>query len=203
MTPNLILASGSPRRRALLAALGVEFELRTSNAEEPNAGDTPAAIVEENARIKCLDVASGMTDTAVVIGADTLVFYGDEVLTKPKDLADAFRMLRMLSGNTHAVVTGLAVHSTSTGETTLGSETTSVTFRDLSDAEINRFIEVVNPLDRSGSYTIDGPGTLLVAGYDGCYQNVLGFPMVKLDKMLREHGVQLFDELHPERAQYL
>mgnify|MGYP002630213688 CR=1 FL=1 len=203
MTPALILASGSPRRRALLAALGVEFEVRTSTAEEPNCGATPTAMVEENARIKCMDVAAGVDGDTVVIGADTLVFYGDAVLTKPKDKADAFRMLRMLSGNTHAVVTGLAVLHTGTGKTILGSESTAVTFRELCDAEIQRFIEVVNPLDRAGAYTIDGPGTLLVSGYAGCYQNVLGFPMVRLDEMLRQHGVQLFNELHAERAQFL
>lgn len=203
MTPRLILASGSPRRKALLTALGVEFDIIVSNAEEPNQGDSPADIVQVNARIKCEDVAQTIQEPALIIGADTLVFYEDQVLTKPKDHDNAFRMLRTLSGNTHTVVTGLAIHNTTTNETTLGAEHTQVTFRDLSDDEIQRFIDVVNPLDRAGAYTIDGPGTLLVSAYNGCYQNVLGFPMAQLDHMLRHHGLHLFHHIHPHRAQFL
>jgi len=203
VTPPLVLASGSPRRRALLAALGVDFEVITSDAPEVDAGEVPAAIVEANARAKRDAVAARLSAPAVVIAADTLVFLDERVLSKPADRGEAIAMLRRLSGNTHQVVTGLALCDMATGREAVGAETTDVTFRPLDDAEITRFVDIVNPLDRAGAYTVDGPGSLLVARYDGCYQNVLGLPIVRLDKLLRGLGVHLFDRMHPDRAQFL
>jgi len=203
MTTPIILASGSPRRRSLLANLGVEFTVQTSDAHEPNTGDSPADIVVGNAVIKRDDVAAHVEGEAVIIAADTLVFYEEHVLPKPADLDDARRMLRLLSGNTHQVVTGLAACHTGTGKHVTGYETTDVTFKALSDGEIERFVEIVEPLDRAGSYTVDGPGSLIVAGYRGCYQNVLGFPMVRLEAMLQELDVDLFERMDKARAVFL
>jgi len=203
MKRRIVLASASPRRRALLAALGVEFEVMTSHAVEVDEGAVPAAIVEANARAKRDDVARRLEAPAVVIGADTLVFLDEHVLSKPADRVAAAAMLRHLSGNTHQVITGLALVDTASGQAVEGAESTDVTFRTLTDAEIDRFIDIVSPLDRAGAYTVDGPGSLLVARYDGCYQNVLGFPMVKLDKLLRAIGVTLFDEMDARRAVFL
>jgi septum formation protein len=200
---RLVLASGSPRRRALLAALGVEFDVITSDAPEVDEGPAPAPIVEANARRKCDEVAAHIDRPAVVIAADTLVFLDDHVLSKPVDKAEACRMLGRLSGNTHQVVTGLAITNTTTGQHVQGHEVTDVTFRTLSAAEIERFVDVVNPVDRAGAYTVDGPGSLLVAGYRGCYMNVLGLPLVRLDVLLRELGMYLFDRLDAERAVFL
>lgn len=200
---RIVLASASPRRRALLSALGVPIEVIPSGAEEVDAGAVPAAIVEANARTKRDDVARGLDAPAVVIAADTLVFLDEQVLSKPADAAEARAMLRRLSGNTHQVVTGIAVSDTATGRSAEGAESTDVTFRQLSDVEIARFVEIVNPVDRAGAYTVDGPGSLLVARYDGCYQNVLGLPMVKLDKLLRQIGVNLFALMDPRRAVFL
>ncbi|MBI2432007.1 MAG: Maf family protein [Candidatus Hydrogenedentes bacterium] len=101
------------------------------------------------------------------------------------------------------MVTGLALIDSETGAAVEGSESTDVTFRQLTNQEIERFVEVVKPLDRAGAYTVDGPGSLLVARYDGCYQNVLGLPIVKLDKLLRVIGVSLFNHLDPARAKFL
>ncbi|MCF6284347.1 MAG: Maf family protein [Candidatus Hydrogenedentes bacterium] len=202
MTP-IILASGSPRRKSLLAALGVPFSVQTSDADEPNEGDTPAEVVVGNAVIKRDDVADRQTDPAIIIAADTLVFYEEHVLPKPKDLDDARRMLRLLSGNTHQVLTGIAACHTGTGQCAEASETTDVTFKDLSDDEIERFVAIVHPLDRAGAYTVDGPGSLIVASYRGCYQNVLGLPMVRLDALLRTLDVQLFDLMDKEGAVFL
>ena len=112
-------------------------------------------------------------------------------------------MLRRLSGRTHQVVTGLAVTHTGTGVSVQGSERTDVTFRALSGEEIDRFVEAVNPVDRAGAYTVDGPGSLLVAKYHGCYQNVLGFPMVRLDELLRQAGFRLFDHMDADKAVFL
>jgi len=200
---RLVLASGSPRRRSLLAALGVEFDVITSDAHEPNTGKNPAEIVIGNATIKRDDVARVLDFPAVVIAADTLVFHREHVLPKPVDLAEARHMIRMLAGHTHQVVTGLALCDTGTGARIEGAETTDVTFRQLTDGEIDRFVEIVEPLDRAGAYTVDGPGSLIVQGYRGCYQNVLGFPMVRLDMLLRQLGVQLFDAMDKERASFL
>ncbi len=202
MTP-LVLASASPRRRALLAALGVPFEVMVTDAEEVFEGLPPAALVEYNACAKRDAAAARLSRPAVVIGADTLVFLEDHVLGKPRDEEEAREMLQRLSGRSHEVLTGLAVVDTGTGEKRQDSETTEVVFRELSNDEINRFIDIVQPLDRAGAYTVDGPGSLLVAGYQGCYQNVLGFPLVCLDNMLRQLDVFLFDRMDSENAVFL
>lgn len=200
---RIVLASASPRRRALLAALGVVYESVTSDAPEIDAGPSPAGIVEANAIRKRDDVAAKLNAPAVVIAADTLVFLDEHVLSKPADAAEARRMLERLSGRTHQVLTGIAIIDTATGKTATGHETTDVTFRNLTGEEIARFVEIVNPIDRAGAYTVDGPGSLLVARYDGCYMNVLGLPIVRLDLLLREVDVRLFDRMHPSRAVFL
>jgi len=200
---TIILASASPRRKALLNDLGLTYTIQAANIEECDAGDTPAAIVESNARRKCLAVAAGAERDTLIIAADTLVFLEEEVLSKPLDLDDARRMLRLLSGNTHQVVTGLAVYDTTTRRLVQGSESTDVTFRPLSEEEIACFVDVVRPLDRAGGYTVDGPGSLLVSRYDGCYQNVLGLPIVRLDKLLRQLDCNLFTLLDPAKARFL
>ena len=203
MPPRIILASQSPRRRALLAALGIHFQVLPSGAEEIDHGAAPAQIVINNARAKRDDIAARGGEAAIIIAADTLVFLGGEVLSKPRDRAEAIDMLRRLSGNTHHVVTGLAVANTATGKSIEGSETTGVSFRPLSTAEIERFVDIVNPLDRAGAYTVDGPGSLLVARYDGCYYNVLGLPIVKLDHLLRQVSFDLFSAIRPEHTTFL
>ena len=199
----LILASGSPRRRALLEALGIEVEVLPSDAEEVDHGPDPAGIVINNARAKRDAVAAGIGREAIVIGADTLVFLEGEVLSKPADAHAARAMLRRLSGATHQVLTGVAVVNTATGAAHELHETTSVTFRPLTDAQIARFVEVVNPLDRAGAYTVDGPGTLLVARYEGCYQNVLGLPVPALEGLLLRMGVDLFKRMDAATARFL
>lgn len=201
--PRLILASGSPRRKALLGALGVAFEVTRSDADEIFEGPSPAWIVETNACRKRDDVAARIEAPAIIIAADTLVFWKDHVLAKPADREEAMNTLRRLSGHTHEVCTGLALVDTATGCRVQGTETTHVVFRNLADAEIERFVDVVNPLDRAGAYTCDGPGSLLVAGFQGCYHNVLGLPIVRLDSLLRELGFNLFDHLDEDRAVFL
>ncbi|MCX5771428.1 MAG: Maf family protein [Candidatus Hydrogenedentes bacterium] len=199
---GIVLASASPRRRALLASLGLHFTIIPSSVEETFEGD-PATMVVVNARAKRDDVAGRLESPALVIAADTLVFLGDHVLGKPADSDEARQMLERLSGNTHQVVTGLAAVDTSTGRAAEGYESTDVTFRELSGREIERFIHTVNPIDRAGAYTVDGPGTLLVARYDGCYQNVLGLPMVRLDEVLRRIGFNLFEMMDASRCAFL
>ncbi len=200
---RIVLASASPRRRALLSALGIEFEVIPSQAPEVDEGDVPEDIVKNNATVKCREVARRMEDATLVIAADTLVFLDAHVLSKPQDLREAKQMLHMLSGNTHQVITGLAVQCVGNGEVITGAETTDVSFRQLSDAEIDRFIDIVQPMDRAGAYTVDGPGSLIVSRYHGCYQNVLGLPIVRLDSLLRRMGISLFDHIRTEHAVFL
>ncbi len=199
---RIVLASGSPRRRALLRALGINFEIMVSGAEERFEGE-PAAMVVTNARAKRDDVAGRLDFPALVIAADTLVFLGNRVLGKPVDSDEARAMLAELSGRTHKVLTGLSLIETATGKTAEGYESTEVTFRALSSREIDRFVAAVNPIDRAGAYTVDGPGSLLVARYNGCYQNVLGFPIVRLDLLLGELGYRLFDLMNAEHCHFL
>jgi len=179
------------------------IEVMPSDAPEVDAGTVPAAVVEANARAKRDAVAPRIGEPALVIAADTLVFLEERILSKPADLTEARHMLRALSGNTHQVVTGLAVVDTETGQCAEGSESTDVTFRPLKDSEIDAFVAAVNPVDRAGAYTVDGPGSLLVARYDGCYQNVLGLPLVRLDKLLRSIGWNLFECIDPAGARFL
>ncbi len=202
MSRRIVLASASPRRRALLAALGIEFDVVTSDVEEIFEG-VPEEIVVVNARKKRDDVARCLDKPALVIAADTLVFLDEHVLGKPANLEEAVEMLSRLSGRTHQVITGLSAADTGAKRTAEGFETTDVTFRTLSRSEINAFVDAVRPMDRAGAYTVDGPGSLMVERYDGCYQNVLGLPMVRLDKVLRELGYNLFEMMNGHRAQFL
>jgi len=200
---RIVLASASPRRRALLRALGLEVEVVPSGAPEIDEGSSPESIVVENAKRKRDDVLGRLDSPALVIAADTLVFLDDHVLSKPRDLDDARAMLRRLSGRTHDVITGLAVADTQSGKCVEGYEKTGVTFCELTDAEIDHFVHAVKPLDRAGAYTVDGPGSLLVARYDGCYQNVLGLPIVRLQRLLLELGHDLFARMDGPRSVFL
>ncbi|NLO33981.1 MAG: septum formation protein Maf [Candidatus Hydrogenedentes bacterium] len=200
---SLILASGSPRRRALLDDLGLSYQVQAPMIDENDVGECPEDIVKTNAKRKCAAVASTAAADTLVIAADTLVFLGNEVLSKPVDLDDARRMLSLLSGKTHEVITGVALCDTATGQEVQGSETTAVSFRLLNEAEIEHFVKAVSPLDRAGAYTVDGPGSLLVSRYEGCYLNVLGLPIVRLDTLMRQLGMTLFDYMNPEKARFL
>lgn len=200
---RIVLASGSPRRRALLAALGIAIDVVPSGALEIDEGESPSAIVIENAKRKRDDVAARTAPPAIVIAADTLVFLDGHVLSKPAGLDDARAMLRRLSGRTHDVITGIAIADMNSGRHAEAHERTGVTFCNLTDAEIDHFVHAVKPLDRAGAYTVDGPGSLLVARYDGCYQNVLGLPMVRLQRLLLELGHDLFEMMDGPRSVFL
>ena len=198
----IVLASASPRRRALLEALGIEVSVQPSAVEETLDG-APAEVALNNAIAKRDDIAHKISEPAIVIAADTIVVLEEEIMGKPHDLDEARAMLARLSGNTHEVLTGLAVANTHSGQEASGLERTAVTFRDLSPRDIDGFVETVRPLDRAGAYTVDGPGTLLVTRYEGCYQNVLGLPIVRLDALLREVGDGLSARVRGEKARFL
>ena len=188
---RVILASGSPRRKELLKYVVPEFDAIPSDAPEEASGH-PAKRVVKLALVKARDIASQHPDT-LVIGADTLVAVpmlgtlGGRVLGKPRDEEDAAAMLRMLSGRTHRVYTGLAVICG--GKERTARCVTRVTFAALSDDEIRAYIATGEPMDKAGAYGIQGFGGKYIRSIRGCYYNVMGLPLNTLYTMLTEPGL--------------
>jgi septum formation protein len=202
MNRSIVLASGSPRRKALLEDLGLSIDVRVSHAEEISDG-SPEEVVAHNARIKCESIAADARKNEIVIAADTIVVHEGTILGKPESLDEARAMLRRLSGDTHEVKTGVHIYDAASDRYQEGIETTSVTFRDLPDRDIDLFVDIVKPTDRAGAYTVDGPGSLIVSRYAGCYYNVLGLPLVLLHTLLLDVGFHFFDVIEPEKARFL
>jgi nucleoside triphosphate pyrophosphatase len=187
----IILASASPRRSSLLRQLGVQFAAAPADVDErTRPGEEPEQYAQrlsvEKARAAAVTAGAG-----IVIAADTIVVLNNEILGKPADAQDAVRMLSILSGRTHRVITALTVMDAATGKTLNGLSQTNVRFRRLSAEEIASYIQTGEPLDKAGAYGIQGKGALLVSGIEGCYFNVVGLPLSLLDEMLKEFGMSL------------
>jgi septum formation protein len=174
--PRLILASGSPQRRAILGDLGLDFEVRVSDVAERDAG-APVAVAAENARRKALAVA-GDGAGELVVGCDTLVATGDQIWGKPPNETAARATLRHLSGRTHEVVSGLAL--VGDGEVREATEITLVTFRELDEPTIDWYLATREWEGRAGGYAIQGRGAVLVSRIEGDYLNVVGLPVAAL-----------------------
>ena len=191
MTPNIILASNSPRRKGLLTQIGLSFTVAPADVDESVLpGESPEAYAVRVALDKAR-IAAERAGEGIVIAADTIVVAGDAILGKPSGPADARRMLSVLSGRGHEVITGLAVVDAATGRFTVRTSATQVWFRDLSDREIESYVATGEPLDKAGAYGIQERGALLVERIEGCYSNVVGLPLSLLGEMLREFGVSL------------
>ncbi len=187
--PVLILASASPRRRELLAGLGLKFEVVVAQVTEHEAPDAdPRAMVRHNAALKA-DWVAGRRPEALVLGADTTVFVDGVVLNKPRDLAEARAMLRRLSGRTHTVCTGLAVRRRCDGLTLDAADESEVTFKTLDDSIIDRYFARVNPLDKAGAYAIQEAAELVIAGWRGSYTNIVGLPVETTKQILTRCGL--------------
>ena len=183
---QIILASASPRRRELMGLYGVPFTIRAADIDETmDPGKPPFDEVARVSRCKALAVSREPED--VVVAADTIVVCQGEVLGKPRDKEDAARMLRLLSGSTHQVMTGCTVLQGSRAETF--TQVTQLHFRPLSEKEIHRYIATGEPMDKAGAYGIQGYGALLVEGIEGDYFNVVGLPVCRLGRMLARFGV--------------
>lgn len=190
-----MLASGSPRRAALLARLGWTPEVRPADLDETPEQDEPAEIlVARLARSKALAVADGRDDE-VVLAADTEVVQSGRVLGKPADDADATAMLRSLAGTTHQVVTGLAVVRNGTLHRDL--VVTHVTFRALDDAEVAWYVATGEPAGKAGGYALQGAGAVLVERLEGSETNVIGLPLAATVALLRRVGLDLLGDAQP------
>jgi septum formation protein len=186
--PRIVLASQSPRRRELLTLVGIAHDVEPADIDERYlAGESPAPHAERLARGKALAVTA-RHPSAVVIGADTIVVIDGDVLGKPRDRADAVATLRRLSGRRHTVFTAVAVARG--GTVVSGVEEVAVTFRALSNAEIAAYVATGEPMDKAGSYGIQGFGATIVERIEGDYFAVMGLAMVRLTRLLRAVGVE-------------
>lgn len=186
---RIVLASGSPRRQELLQRIGIrDFTVRVPHVEEwfPD-GLTPQEIMCYISREKSQAVPSEADE--IVITADTMVFLDDQRLGKPQDEADALRMLTALQGRRHTVCTGVTVRQ---GDRVLTeSEATGVIFRPAEESELRAYIATGEPMDKAGSYGVQGKGALLVERLEGDFFNVMGLPVLRLSRMLAQFGIKL------------
>lgn len=190
----LVLASASPRRRELLTQAGFSFEVRPAHIpEDPLTGEDPIAYVTRLAREKAEAVFRGLMASGVdkehsggkllaVLGADTTVTLDNHILGKPDDAADAARMLRMLSGRTHHVITGVALVTAEGAE--IAAEATAVRFLALTDEEITAYVATGEPMDKAGAYAIQGLAARWIPRIEGCYFNVVGLPLALVSTLL-------------------
>ena len=190
---EIILASASPRRREILKNTKLKFEVQKSDIEEVFLeNESPESMVVRLAYEKAFDVAENNRDK-LVIGADTIVVLGDEVLGKPKDEEEAFDMIQKLSNKTHRVITGISLIHLKKGIVVNDYQISYVTFKDLSEDSIKDYINTKESLDKAGGYGIQGYGALLVEGIQGDYFNIVGLPISKLSDLLKDHfDINLF-----------
>lgn len=195
---KIILASGSPRRKELLALAGYEFEVIVSEADEETGCKDPVKLVQELSYRKALATArylhaQGKAENMLILGADTIVVYQNQILGKPIDREDACRMLSMLSGQTHQVYTGVTLLEMD-GKDICARETfyecTDVMMREMSDREIKEYVDSGEPMDKAGAYGIQGKAAVFVAGIQGDYYNVVGLPVCRtvttISRMVKE-----------------
>jgi len=189
-----VLASQSPRRAALLTAAGFSFTQVPADVDETLLpGERPEAHVKRLARAKA-QVIAGLHPDAIILGADTVVVLGPDILGKPTDAADASRMLRLLAGRTHQVYTGVALwHG---GQLRDAVEISAVEFTTLSTEEIDWYVASGEPMDKAGAYAVQGLASRFVARIDGSYSGVVGLPVAVVHRLLRD----LVDERSPGQA---
>ena len=188
----IILASKSPRRKQLLSMMGLEFTVQTADIDETmDPSQTPAHEVAAVSARKAEKIAAQHPQD-VIVSADTIVVIDGKILGKPKDEQDAARMLRLLSGRTNTVYTGLTVHANGKANTQVVS--TGVTFRDLSNAEIAAYIETKEPMDKAGAYGIQGGAALFCEKLEGDYYNVMGLPVCRLYETLCRTAPEVMED---------
>ena len=191
MRKKIILASASPRRKELLSQIGITFEIIKAEKEEHITSSIPTEVVKELSMQKAKEVAA-KCDGSIIIGADTIVAMEGQILGKPKDRADAMRMLRLLQGKKHQVITGVTVLLGSTNTLSF-AEVTDVSLYPMTDAQIERYIATKEPMDKAGAYGIQGRFAAYVRGIEGDYNNVVGLPIGRLYQEVLSVGIDLLD----------
>ncbi len=185
---DLVLASASQRRQDLLTQFGYDFRICVSNVEEQHSGD-PVTVVEHNALAKASSIVFQYPDS-LIIGADTIVVFRNQILGKPANWQQAMEMLQILSGQEHEVITAVALCAV--GAKRVFHKKTKVLFRQIKQYEIEGYIQTSEPYDKAGSYGIQGIGGSFVESIIGCYYNVVGLPMPQLILELRAYGLDIF-----------
>ncbi|MFB3896401.1 MAG: nucleoside triphosphate pyrophosphatase [bacterium] len=182
---QIILASKSPRRAQLLTQIGLKYRIVPSHIDESKYTNSNPIRTARQLAIAKAKVVAQKYRTGIIIGADTIVVIDRQILGKPKDKHDARKLLSILSGRTHRVITGLAVLDVKSNRIKLGHSITYVTFRKLAQKEIDEYIATGDPFDKAGSYGIQGKGALFVDRITGDYFNVVGLPLVLLSRLLK------------------
>lgn len=187
----IILASGSPRRRELLAGLGLDFQVISSDVSEEVTGIVSPAEMVELLALRKAEAVSQQVEAGLVIGSDTIVVLNEEILGKPNNEDEAFEMLSKLQGNTHQVFSGVAVIDVEQQIHKVGHQSTEVTMAALTEAEIRQYIATQEPMDKAGSYAIQGIGATLIEGIRGDYFTVVGLPLRLTTQFLKQYGIDI------------
>lgn len=194
MMYSIILASASPRRKELLEQIGVVCTVMPSKKEEVITKTNPIEVVEELSFIKASDIAGQVKEESIIIGADTIVVYKNQILGKPKDKEHAFKMIKELQGNVHQVYTGvsLIIKPEKKQEKIITcSVETKVGICSMTDEQIYHYIDTKEPLDKAGAYAIQGKFAIYINHLDGDYYNVVGLPISKIYEMLWKEGIDI------------
>jgi len=189
---KIVLASASPRRKELLQLIGLNPEIIIPDVDEIlKPGESPAVFLERVAIAKGIEVYRKKFFSHLLISADTVVLLDDELIGKPRNREDAFRMLNRLAGKQHEVLTGISLMCQ--GETSFGISRTAVYFKELKESEIDFYLDHENFLDKAGAYAIQGRAAVFVERIEGCFFNVMGFPLNLFYRMIMERGFNLYE----------
>jgi len=194
MKYQVILASGSPRRKELLELIPVEFKIITSNKEEVITSTNPEEVVKELSMMKAEDVAEGVSGPAIILGADTVVAHNGRILGKPKDKEDAIQMITSFVGDDHQVYTGVCIIRKETDGSVKKisfAEGTKVTVYPMTAEEIERYVDSGEPMDKAGAYAIQGLFAPYIKEIVGDYYNIVGFPIAGIYQRLKAEGIEL------------
>jgi septum formation protein len=190
MRHKIFLASDSSRRIALLKQVGASFEVVSPGEVELGDSSFPVEFVTSNACLKVMSVTDELAD-GIVIGADTVIFFESKIYGKPRNVSEARKILNLLKGQTHSVLTGVAVYDVESKKMKKFTEETKVKFRDLNEGEVEKYLLTGEWEGKAGAYAIQGKGALLVESICGCFYNVVGLPLARLYEVLRMNDVKL------------
>ncbi len=188
---NLILASQSPRRRAILEQIGIEFLATSVEVDESLDPSIPVGEAVQQVALRKAEAAAPNFPEDLILSADTIVVCNGRVFGKPADVEDAREILAFLQGETHYIYTGLALYDAKTQRHETHAAMTKIQFRQQNAEEIEAFMQAVDPLDKAGGYTVDGPGALLVRSMNGCFYNVLGLPVSSLYELFESMNLSI------------